>query len=129
MRSSGDDLLTSVAFAATAGHVFDYVAHTLLGGPPRVHDFTAVDADTAERAARVWVGVDDSLPQFGAVLAVNGVELARVPCPTGAPERPATASQLAHKLTDLAGDRLRAVFVDLDAPAALALDTAGLRCR
>jgi hypothetical protein len=32
-------------------------------------------------------------------------------------------------LTDLAGDRLRAVFADLEAPAALALDAAGLRCR
>jgi len=105
------------------------VAHTLLSGPPHVRDFTALDPEIAERAARVGVDVDDSLPQFGAVLSVNGAELARVPCPIGAPERPATASQLAEKVTDLAGARLQTVFADLNAPAAVALDAADLRCR
>jgi 2-methylcitrate dehydratase PrpD len=105
------------------------VAHTLLSRPPRVRDFTVLDAETAERAALVEVGVDDSLPPFGAVLIVRGVELARVPCPRGAPDRPATASQLAEKVTELAGDRLAGVFADLDAPAALAIDAAQLACR
>jgi 2-methylcitrate dehydratase PrpD len=104
------------------------VAHTLLSGPPHVRDFTALDAETVERAAQVGVCVDESLPQFGAVLVVDGAELARRPCPIGAPDRPATPSQLAEKVTDLAGDRLQGLFADLDAPAALALDAAGLRC-
>jgi 2-methylcitrate dehydratase PrpD len=104
------------------------VAHTLASGPPHVRDFTALDAETVERAAQVGVCVDESLPQFGAVLVVNGAELARRSCPIGAPERPATPSQLAEKVADLAGDRLRGLFADLGAPATLALDAAGLRC-
>jgi hypothetical protein len=61
------------------------------------------------------------------VLSVAGNELARIPCPRGAPERPVTASELAAKVAELAGDRLRGVLDDLRAPAAAVLDAAGLR--
>ncbi|MFL5860066.1 MAG: MmgE/PrpD family protein [Solirubrobacteraceae bacterium] len=102
------------------------VAHALTHGPPRIHDFAAIDAHTRERSRRVTVALDDSLPQFGAVLRVDGRELARIPCPRGAPERPAEAADLAAKVADLAGDRLDGVLDDHDAPASLAAQAAGL---
>jgi len=105
------------------------VAHTLISGPPRVRDFVAVDAATCRLSRLVNVVVDRSLPEFGAVLSVAGQELARVPYPRGAPQRPAAASELAAKLEDLAGDRLHGLLADLDAPAASALAAAGLRPR
>ena len=86
-----------------------------------------VDAQTRERAARVSVVVDGSLPEFGAVISAGDRELARIQCPQGAPERPASPASLAAKLSDLAGDRLDGVLDDLEAPAARALDAAGLR--
>ena len=103
------------------------VSHALRYGPPRVADFSALDADTRERAALVRVVVDESLPDFGTVLSADGRELARVGCPQGAPERPASPADLAAKLSDLTGGRLDGVLDDLDAPAARALDAAGLR--
>jgi 2-methylcitrate dehydratase PrpD len=103
------------------------VSHALVHGPPRVQDFAAVDAQTRERAARVSVIVDGSLPEFGAVISTGDRELARIRCPQGAPERPASPASLAAKLSDLAGDRLDGVLDDLEAPAARALDAAGLR--
>ena len=103
------------------------VAHALWHGPPGVGDFGALDAETRERAALVRVVVDESLPDWGAVLTVDGRELARVGSPKGSPERPASAADLAAKLSDLAGGRLDGVLDDLDAPAARALDAAGLR--
>jgi 2-methylcitrate dehydratase PrpD len=102
------------------------VAHTLVHGPPRVKDFAAVDGATRERSELVSVAVDRSLPEFGAVLTLAGRELARVPCPRGAPQWPATAADLAAKMEDLAGDRLYGVLDDLDAPAEGALRAAGL---
>jgi 2-methylcitrate dehydratase PrpD len=103
------------------------VSHALVHGPPRVDDFAALNAQTRERAAGVSVEVDDSLPEFGTVLSIEGRELARVSCPRGAPERPASPADLATKLSDLAGVRLDGVLDDLEAPAARALDAAGLR--
>jgi len=103
------------------------VAHTLRHGPPGVHDFDTLDADTRELSTGVSVVVDESVPEWGAMLSAGGRELSRIPCPRGAPERPASASDLAAKLADLAGDRLKGVLHDLDAPAARALDAAGLR--
>jgi 2-methylcitrate dehydratase PrpD len=103
------------------------VTHALLHGPPRVGDFAALDAQTREGSSRVRVVVDPSLPEFGTVLRTEDRELARVACPQGAPERPASATDLAVKLSDLAGERLDGVLDDLDAPAARALDAAGLR--
>lgn len=103
------------------------VAHTLAHGSPGVRDFAALDAATRERSAGIRVVVDESLPEFGAVLSGGGRELARIPCPRGAPERPASPADLAAKLSDLAGDRLNGVLDDLEAPAAHALDAAGLR--
>ena len=103
------------------------VSHALVHGPPRVEDFARVDAETLGRAARVSVVVDGSLPEFGAVISTGDRELARIRCPQGAPERPASPASLAAKLSDLAGDRLDGVLDDLEAPAARALDAAGLR--
>ena len=103
------------------------VSHALVHGPPRVQDFAVVDAQTRERAARVSVVVDGSLPEFGAVISAGDRELARIQCPQGAPERPASPASLAAKLSDLAGERLDGVLDDLEAPAARALDAAGLR--
>jgi 2-methylcitrate dehydratase PrpD len=102
------------------------VAFTLEHGRPRVRDFAALDAATRERSAQVEVVVDESLAEFAAVLSAGGRELARIPCPQGAPERPAAPGDVAAKLADLAGDRLDGILDDLDAPAALALDAAGL---
>ena len=59
------------------------VAHALWHGPPGVGDFGALDAETRERAALVRVVVDESLPDWGAVLTVDGRELARVGSPQG----------------------------------------------
>jgi 2-methylcitrate dehydratase PrpD len=103
------------------------VAHALVHGAPGVADFAALDNETRERSAVVRVSVDESLPDFGAVLRTEDRELARIACPRGAPERPASADDLAAKLSDLAGDRLDGVLDDLDAPATRALDAAGLQ--
>jgi len=102
------------------------VAHALVHGPPRVRDFAALDAETRERARKVTVVNDESLPEFGAVLAAAGREWTRIPCPQGAPGRPAAPSDLAAKVVDLAGERLDGVLDDLDAPAMVAVDAAGL---
>jgi 2-methylcitrate dehydratase PrpD len=97
------------------------VAHTITHGPPRVADFVAIDDDTVERSRQIHVGLDESLPEFGAVLMAGDDELARVPCPRGAPERPVSAAELAGKVADLAGGRLDGILDDLSAPAATAL--------
>jgi 2-methylcitrate dehydratase PrpD len=102
------------------------VAHTLIHGPPRVRDFAAIDPVVRDRSRAVRVSVDPGLTEFGAVLAVGGRELARVSHPRGAPERPASASELAAKVKDLAGDHLQEVLADLGAPAASSLLAAGL---
>jgi 2-methylcitrate dehydratase PrpD len=102
------------------------VAHTLMRGAPRVRDFAAVDAAVAARAELVTIGVDGSLPQFGALLFSSGAELARVEAPKGAPERPVSARELAAKVTDLCGERLDGVLADPERLAGTALDAAGL---
>ena len=102
------------------------VARTLLSGPPGVTDFAAVEEDARAAAAVVAVIVDDRLPPWGAVVTAGGAELARVPCPRGAPGRPVSAAELEDKVTDLAGGRLNGILADPAAPAAIALDAAGL---
>jgi 2-methylcitrate dehydratase PrpD len=102
------------------------VAHTLVHGAPRVRDFTAIDSDVRQRSRLVHVSVDRALPEFGAALVAAGNELARVPCPRGAPQCPASASELANKVADLAGDHLLGVLGDLRMPAAGALQAARL---
>ena len=102
------------------------VAHTLAHGPPGVRDFTAIDPTARHASQLVKVRVDRSLPEFGAILLSAGHELARVESPQGSPERPLAASDLARKISDLAGDRLSGVLDDLDAPAARALNAAGI---
>jgi 2-methylcitrate dehydratase PrpD len=103
------------------------VAHTLLHGPPRARDFASADPTVSARAEAVTVCVDRALPQFGAVLRTGGRELIRVEAPRGAPEQPLSESQLAAKVTDLAGDELLPALRDLDGPAAMALRVCGLR--
>jgi 2-methylcitrate dehydratase PrpD len=102
------------------------VAYTLIHGAPGVAGLAGVDDASVAAARSVRVSEDSALPEFGAVLTAGGRELARVPCPRGAPERPATAAHLATKIADLAGDRLAGVLDDLGTPAAGALRAAGL---
>ncbi len=103
------------------------VAHTLVHGPPRARDFASADPAISARAEAVTVRVDRALPEFGAVLCAGGQELVRVEAPRGAPEHPLSQSELAAKVTDLAGEELLAVLHDLDTPAAVALRVCGLR--
>jgi 2-methylcitrate dehydratase PrpD len=102
------------------------VAHTLRHGPPRVRDFASVDPVTQEDSRLVSVSLDESLPEFGAVLCVVGSELARVRYPRGGPERPVTAAELDAKVADLAGDRLTTALEAPGAQAATLLRAAGL---
>ena len=103
------------------------VAHTLLHGPPGVREFAAVDPEVRDRSRLVGVDTDPSLPEVGAVLIAGDIESARVSGPRGAPARPAKPSDLAAKLSDLAGARLDGVLDDPGAPAATVLAAAGLR--
>jgi 2-methylcitrate dehydratase PrpD len=102
------------------------VAHTLIYGPPQVRDFARIDPVVRDRSGLVTVSLDRALPEFGARLAAGGTELARVSAPKGAPERPVSASELADKVADLAGDHLQAAIADLDAPALHVLHAARL---
>jgi hypothetical protein len=52
------------------------------------------------------------------VLSAGGRELARVEAPKGSPERPVDASELAWKVSELAGGRLEGLLDDLERPAA-----------
>src|SRR4029077_13058797 len=88
-------------------------------------DFDAIDDRVRERSRMVGVDVDPSLPEFGAVLTAGGAEIARVPCPRGAPERPAEASDLAAKLWDLAGERFDGILDDPGVPARPGLPAPG----
>lgn len=103
------------------------VAFTLSHGPPRVRDFGSVDAALGQRTSLIDVTLDPSLPEFGAVLRAAGREVARVQCPKGTPDRPLTAPELEGKVADLTGGRLDGMLADLAAPAATAIDAAGLR--
>jgi 2-methylcitrate dehydratase PrpD len=102
------------------------VALAALHGTPGVGDFAAVDPEVLARSREIRVAVDPALPEFGAVLSLAGVELARVDCPRDSPARPAGEAELAAKLADLAGARLQGVLADPGAPAAAVLDAAGL---
>jgi hypothetical protein len=103
------------------------VAYTLCHHPPGARDLGTVDSDALDHSKLVHLTLDESLPDFGAVLTVGGTELARVPCPRGAPDRPVAASDLSDKIAGLAGDRLDGILSDPGAPAEVALDAAGLR--
>jgi 2-methylcitrate dehydratase PrpD len=102
------------------------VAHTLTRGAPRTGDFAQVDAAVMERATGVSVSLDDSLPQWGAVLKSAGADEVRLDGPRGAPGRPITETELARKVSDLAGDRLDDVLNDPRVPAGQVLRVAGL---
>ena len=103
------------------------VAYTVEHGIPGVRDFAALDHRARERSEHVNVIVDPTLPEWGTVLARGGVELARLPGPRGTPERPVGQAELSVKVRDLAGERLDGLLDDLGAPAARALEAAGLR--
>jgi 2-methylcitrate dehydratase PrpD len=99
------------------------VAFTLVRGrAPRVRDFESLDSAVVRAARRVGVVVDDAMSPWSAVLRRGGRELARVPCPRGTPERPATAEELRAKIVDLAGAPLLDLLTDFDAPAADVLE-------
>ncbi len=102
------------------------VAHTLTRGAPRTADFAQLDGDVVRRAAAVSVSLDDSLPQWGAVLQPAGGDAVRLDGPRGAPGRPITEAELAGKVSDLAGDRLDGIFEDPGRPAGQVLRAAGL---
>ena len=59
------------------------------------------------------------------MLTLAGQELARVPCPQGAPQRPVSPADLARKLADLSGGRLNGLLDDRGIPAGDVLDAAG----
>jgi len=103
------------------------VAFTLRRGSPGVRDFASIDDAVVRDSKQIEVIVDASLPQFGAVLALEGRELARVGAPRGAPERPVSEHDLAAKIADLTGGRLSGAVDDLETPAADLLEAAGLR--
>jgi 2-methylcitrate dehydratase PrpD len=102
------------------------VAYTLIYGAPSVSGLAGVDEAAVAASRSVRVAEDESLPEFGTVLTEGASELARVRCPRGAPERPATPADLAAKIADLIGDRLTGVLEDLEAPAGDALRAVGL---
>ncbi len=95
-------------------------------GPVRLSHFSAVDPQARDLARHVNVELDDSLPEFGAVLICADAERVRVPSPAGSPDRPISAADLADKVRDLSGDSLAGVLDDLDVPAAGVLRAAGL---
>lgn len=102
------------------------VAYTLAHGPPGPADFERLDPGAIRRARDVTVTVDESLPQWGAVLSADGGELARVDSPRGAPGAPATTAALEAKIRALTGMRLSGVLTDLATPAAAVARAAGL---
>lgn len=105
------------------------VAFTLMRGAPGVADFAAdraLDPEVLRAARSVEVVQDPALAPFGAVLELPGAGPVAVPAPRGAPDRPASAADLAGKLQALAGGRLDGVLAELQAPAAAVLAAAGL---
>jgi 2-methylcitrate dehydratase PrpD len=102
------------------------VAFTLLRHPPRARDFASLDPVAVEASAAVRVKTDSALPEFGAVLRADGREV-RVEAPRGAPAQPLTEDELAAKVSELGGRHILGVLDDLKAPAAAALQAAGLR--
>ena len=104
------------------------VAYTLLHGPPLEPScFQAVDAEARELAAtRVFVRLEDSLPETGAALALGSDELARVEWARGSPANPMSEEELAAKFNRLAGARLDGVLDDPARAASEALAASGI---
>jgi hypothetical protein len=81
-----------------------------LYGPPGVRDFDSVDDEARDLARSVDVQTDSSLLESEAVLlGPDGFE-ARIEAALGSPACPMTASQLASKVEDLAGDSLYGIL-------------------
>jgi 2-methylcitrate dehydratase PrpD len=104
------------------------VAYTLLHGPPlEPACFREVDGEARSLAReRVRIRLDHSLPENGAVLALDGKEPVTVDWAIGSPVKPMTADQLAAKLARLAGSRLDGVLDDLGVGAREVVSAAGL---
>jgi 2-methylcitrate dehydratase PrpD len=95
------------------------VAYTLLNGPPSAPSaFDQVDEDARALAhARVEIRLDESLPENGAVLSLDGDEPVRVDAAIGSPARPLSAGQLEAKLDVLGAARLAQLVSDPATPA------------
>jgi hypothetical protein len=65
----------------------------------------------------VRVRTNESLPEFAAILTVDGTALASISSRRGTPDRPLAASELTDKIANLAGHRLDGALDDLAAPA------------
>ena len=102
------------------------VTWALLRGKPDVATFDGVDEEVVEASRRLEVEADGTLQQSEAVLERDGYELARIGEALGSPSRPMSASELEAKARALGGDGLIGVLDDPDAPAATALEAAGL---
>jgi 2-methylcitrate dehydratase PrpD len=92
------------------------VAFTLLHGPPRVADFSALREDALKVASGIEVEPDGLLAESAAVLEIDGESIA-VEAALGSPQRPMTEKQLSakiHSLTPLTVEEL----VRDDTPAA-----------
>lgn len=95
------------------------VAYTLLNGPPSAPSaFENVDEAARELArARVQIRLDESLPENGAVLTLDGGEPVRVDAALGSPARPLSTEQLEAKLEALGAAHLSELVADPATPA------------
>jgi 2-methylcitrate dehydratase PrpD len=94
-------------------------AYTLLNGPPSAasaFDRVEEDARTLARA-RVEVALDESLPENGALLSLDGGDQVRVDAALGSPARPLSAEQLDAKLAALGASHLAQLVSDPATPA------------
>ena len=102
------------------------VTWALLRGKPDVATFEGVDEEVVAASEQLEVAADETLEQSEAVLERDGYELARIGEALGSPSRPMSASELEAKARSLGGSALIGVLDDPDAPAAAALEAAGL---
>jgi 2-methylcitrate dehydratase PrpD len=95
------------------------VAYTLLyGAPSSPSAFERLDeAARALARARVEIRLDESLPENGAVLTVDGREPVRVDAAMGSPAHPMSAEQLEAKLAVLGAAHLARLVSDPATPA------------
>ena len=101
-------------------------AYTLLRGPPRVESFATVEPDALRLAERVRVRTDPCLLESEALLEVEGEQLGHIEAALGSPARPMDEARLAHKVRQLAGERLDGVLDDRERPAGGVLEAASL---
>jgi 2-methylcitrate dehydratase PrpD len=102
------------------------VAYALLNGRPLQSSFSQIDPDVSVLAAAVRIGLDESLPEFGATVRIGDRDPLTVPYPSGAPNTSVTAADLEAKIRDLTADRLAGALDDRSVAAAAVLTAAGL---